>query len=213
MTATSVTYLYDPLCGWCYGAAPMIARLSGEAGIPVTPLPTGMFSGDGARPMDAKLAEYFWSNDQRIAAVSGQRFTEAYRTNVLQAKDTWFDSAAATLALTAVALTEPARELGALKLIQERRYVEGGDVISPQSLVDLFVEHGLAAAAARISRADAELVDGNRTRVARGREMMAAFGARGVPTLIVAGSHGQRALNSSALFNGFDALQRALETA
>lgn len=213
MTAISVTYLYDPLCGWCYGAAPMIGRLRDEAGIPLALQPTGMFSGDGARPMDAKLAEYFWSNDVRIAQVSGQRFTEAYRTQVLQAKDTWFDSAAPTLALTAVSLTEPARELDALKLIQETRYVEGGDVVSPQSLVDLLTEHGFAAAAARISRADAGLIDANRARVARGQEMMASFGARGVPTLIVAGSHGERALNSTALFNGFEALQRALEAA
>jgi protein-disulfide isomerase-like protein with CxxC motif len=25
---TTITYLFDPLCGWCYGAAPMIGKLS-----------------------------------------------------------------------------------------------------------------------------------------------------------------------------------------
>jgi putative protein-disulfide isomerase len=25
---TTVTYLFDPLCGWCYGASPTIQRLA-----------------------------------------------------------------------------------------------------------------------------------------------------------------------------------------
>jgi putative protein-disulfide isomerase len=207
-----VTYLFDPLCGWCYGAAPVIARLAEEGEIPVTPLPVGLFAGDGARPMEAKLAEYFWANDQRIAELSGQRFTEAYRTKVLQAKDSWFDSAAATLALTAVSLSEPARELAALELIQKTRYIDGGDVIAPRSLMELLEANGFAAAS-RIARADAELIDANRARIARGRELMAALGAEGVPALVVAGDHGEHALDAGILFNGFDALKRALAAA
>ncbi|RUZ44799.1 DsbA family protein, partial [Mesorhizobium sp. M7A.F.Ca.CA.004.05.2.1] len=28
MSNSEVTYLFDPLCGWCYGATPMLDRLS-----------------------------------------------------------------------------------------------------------------------------------------------------------------------------------------
>lgn len=30
---TTVTYLFDPLCGWCYGASPVIQQLGQQANI------------------------------------------------------------------------------------------------------------------------------------------------------------------------------------
>lgn len=41
--------------------------------------PTGLFAG-GGRTMDAAFADYAWSNDLRIAKLTGQRFTEAWRS-------------------------------------------------------------------------------------------------------------------------------------
>jgi len=78
--------LYDPLCGWCYGATPSVRRLVVEAGLHLALIPTGLFSGDGARPIDAGFAEYAWANDQRIARLTGQRFSERYRDDVLGAR-------------------------------------------------------------------------------------------------------------------------------
>ena len=48
-----IKVLYDPLCGWCYGATPAVRRLLGDASIRLELAPTGLFSGEGARPMDA----------------------------------------------------------------------------------------------------------------------------------------------------------------
>jgi len=53
----TLTYLFDPLRGWCYGA----------------------------RPMDANFAAYAWANDQRIAQMTGLPFSPAYRDGVLGA--------------------------------------------------------------------------------------------------------------------------------
>ena len=51
----TVTYLFDPLCGWCYAAAPVLARLQATPGVQVVLAPTGLFAGAGARPMDCLL--------------------------------------------------------------------------------------------------------------------------------------------------------------
>src|SRR5687767_4174672 len=102
--STRVTVLYDPLCGWCYGAMPVFRRLAGDARIRLELAPTGLFSGEGARPMDAGFAEYAWANDQSIKQLTGQRFSKRYRENVLGAPDTKLDSGPATMALTAAAL-------------------------------------------------------------------------------------------------------------
>lgn len=67
----TVTYLFDPLCGWCYAAAPALNYLQGVEGIEVALAPTGLFAGAGARPMDAQFAAYAWANDQRIQQLTG----------------------------------------------------------------------------------------------------------------------------------------------
>ena len=45
-------YLFDPLCGWCYGATPVASGLLQVPGVRLDLLPTGLFSNEGARPMD-----------------------------------------------------------------------------------------------------------------------------------------------------------------
>ena len=88
---TTVTYLFDPLCGWCYGASPAIQQLGQQEDIQLELAPTGLFAG-GGRSMDAAFADYAWSNDVRIAKLTGQRFTEAYRSQVLGRHGSRFDS-------------------------------------------------------------------------------------------------------------------------
>ncbi|WP_353611301.1 hypothetical protein [Paracidovorax avenae] len=71
MTKT-LHYLFDPLCGWCYGAGGTVAELAALPGVALRLLPSGLFSGEGARPMSADFADYAWSNDQRIERLTGQ---------------------------------------------------------------------------------------------------------------------------------------------
>lgn len=190
-------YLYDPLCGWCYGATPAFSALSETSGLAFKLLPTGLFSGDGARLMNDDFAAFAWSNDQRIERLTGQRFTETYRHEVLCNRETLFDSGPATLALTAVSLIQPARELEALKAIQRARYVDGKDVTSPQTLIRVLQDIGLGASAARLGSPDSDLYAVNDGRISEAQLLMREVGARGVPTLI-SGSNGSRSLLNSA---------------
>ncbi|TIU69189.1 MAG: DsbA family protein, partial [Mesorhizobium sp.] len=96
MSNATLTYLFDPLCGWCYGATPMLDRLE-KSGVVLELLPTGLFSGAGARPLDAGFAAHAWANDQRIERLSGQVFSQAYVDNVLNVRGTLLDSGSATL--------------------------------------------------------------------------------------------------------------------
>ncbi|MEO8806772.1 MAG: hypothetical protein ABI433_11870 [Burkholderiaceae bacterium] len=73
--STTVTYLFDPLCGWCYGASPAVQRLGKLNDIRLELAPTGLFSGRGGRPMDASFTAYAWSNDERIEKLTDQLFT------------------------------------------------------------------------------------------------------------------------------------------
>src|SRR3954471_239950 len=127
MTKT-LHYVFDPLCGWCYGAGAAVSAVSEAADVALKLLPSGLFSGAGARPMDDAFASFAWSNDQRIERLAGRRFSERYRDGVLADRRQNLDSGPATLALTAVSLTAPGREAAALEAIQLARFVEGQDI-------------------------------------------------------------------------------------
>ncbi len=38
-------YLFDPLCGWCYGASPTLRQLAAREDFVVEVAPSGLFSG------------------------------------------------------------------------------------------------------------------------------------------------------------------------
>ena len=194
----ALIYLYDPLCGWCYAATAGIARLRAE-GVPVTLRPTGLFS-DPGRVMTPEFADYAWRNDQRIAALTGRPFTEAYRRQVLQAPGTAFDSTNAVLALTAVAMDQPDREADSLRAVQDARYVDGRDITDFATLGAILTEAGLARAATAFAARSATLLSANADRLAQGQAMMRELGASGVPTLVLADGQSRRLLDSKVLY-------------
>lgn len=198
-------YLFDPLCGWCYGAGPVLALLSQRGGDQLQLLPSGLFAGEGARPMDGAFAAYAWSNDQRIERLTGQPFSALYRSQVLDNHQRMFDSGPATVALTAVALTAPQREAEALKAIQHARYVDGLDNTAIPVLLALLRGLGLEEAAARLAAPDVALMEATSARTAQAQQLMRALGAQGVPSFVLEHDGQRQLLNASTAFSNPEA--------
>ena len=175
---TTLTYLFDPLCGWCYGASHGIAQLAQQH--PIRLLPTGLFSQTG-RIMSPEFARHAWANDQRIAQISGALFSSAYRENILN-QPSAFDSFPALVALTAVAQTAPEQEIAALQRIQAARYVRGLDITDYAVLADLLCEQGLPQAADGLTAAATR--EQAQQRIAAGQALAQKLGANGVPQLV-----------------------------
>ncbi len=213
MSNVTVTYLFDPLCGWCYGASPGIERLRRQPGVSVTLAPTGLFSGESARPMTPDFAAYAWANDQRIAALSGQTFTPDYCRNVLEAPQGRFDSGPATAALMAVRLTEPAREYDALALLQTARYVQGQDNASLQGVKAILTAGGFDAARRALEEQPDQIADLLALTLSSSRRLMRQIRAQGVPALAVTGTGAPRPLDAGLLFQDFDALMEQINAA
>lgn len=201
-----ITYLFDPLCGWCYGAAPALERLSALQDVKIELAPTGLFAGDHARPMDAQFAAYAWQNDQRIQRLTDQVFSEAYRANVLNRTGGLFDSAPATLAIVAVGLTDPAGQITALKALQQARYVEGRNNSDIAVVAEVLSDTGFPEAARQVRSPDEALLAAYRQSLAAARADMARFGANGVPALVVGEGAGRQLLQTKALFSDFEQL-------
>lgn len=177
-------YLFDPLCGWCYGASDVIATLAAQPGASVEALPTGLFAGAGARTLDRGMATHILTSDRAIAAATGATFGDAYRARITDGSDVRLDSGAATLALTAVARTAPDRELALLGMIQRARYRDGQDIADIGILTDLLRAEGLELAAVTLAESAIDLHAANRQRLERAGSIMRAHGLRGVPALL-----------------------------
>lgn len=188
----------DPLCGWCWGAAPALTRLA-AAGERLEVVASGLFIGD--RPMTPEFAEYAWKNDERIRDLTGQTFSNAYRDGVLGNFETRFDSGPATLALTTVQLSAPERTLEALHALQGARWVDGLDVTSEVVCAEVLRRAGFEESVVAAFLAEDEVViEALNQRATRARELMSRLGARGVPMLARVTEVGVERIDSRRLF-------------
>jgi putative protein-disulfide isomerase len=196
---TEFAYLFDPLCGWCYGASPVVQQLGQRPDVQMSLHPTGLFSGSGL-VMDAHFAAFAWSNDQRIQQLTGQTFSTAYRQQVLGRYGSACDSTAATLALTAVGLDNPAAELPVLQQLQQARFVHGLDICSTAAVASLLQAWGHNRAAQRLREPDDALSLALHSRTQKARQLLGTLRTDGVPALAVRDSAGWRLLHRTLLY-------------
>ncbi|PDT08753.1 DsbA family protein [Rhizobium sp. M1] len=214
-TDIELQYFFDPFCGWCYASAPTLAGLAEQFSDRLRMLPSGLFV--GGRPISS-IADHAWRNDQRIQALTGQRFSKEYHQNVLLAPNGIFDSGPATLALTALGEHAAKLEPRFLHAIQIARYVDGRDTSNVQEVatvaVQVAAEHGIELTAeifAERLRNDSDLRERALERVEDAQRQMDRLGIRGVPQLVARINGEAHVLNSEALYQGPARLVAALD--
>lgn len=93
-------YIYDPLCGWCYGASPLLAAARQVPGLEIRLHGGGLMKGVA---VSSELRNYVMQHDQRIAMLTGVPFGSAYFDKLLQDHSAVLSSAAP---ITAILATE-----------------------------------------------------------------------------------------------------------
>ncbi|WDD92278.1 DsbA family protein [Burkholderia sp. FERM BP-3421] len=211
-------YFFDPLCGWCYAAAPALAGLAEAYPDALELMPSGLFADEGARDLTRDFADYAWRNDQRIEQLTGQRFTEAYRRDVLLRDGVRFDSGPATRALTALRELDPGLEHALLEAIQLARYVDGLDTARAEVLGQIAARVAAAAqrpldAAALARRIDEDpaLAAATAARTNDSQRMMQALRVSGVPQLLVTRNGRSQLLHGEPLYRGPQGLLALIE--
>jgi len=117
-------YIFDPLCGWCYGAAPLIDAAAGLPGVKVALHGGGMLAGANRREITPQWRDYVMPHDRRIASLSGQEFGPAYFDGLLRDIGAPLDSAPPITAILA-AEALGGRGLEMAHRVQRAHYAEG----------------------------------------------------------------------------------------
>ena len=178
---TALHYIYDPLCGWCYGAAPLAAAARDV--MPVIGHGGGMMTGANRKQVSPALRNYVMPHDHRIAELTGQKFGDGYFNGLLLDETAVFDSAPPIRAILA-AEDMAGRGLDMLSRLQVAHYVEGKRIADDDVLQALAMELGLdadefAQAYGRIGEEELQ------QHIAASRRLLAQAGGHGFPTFVL----------------------------
>ena len=190
---TTLHYIYDPLCGWCYGAAPLVR--AARSILHVQPHGGGMMIGERRRAVTPQLREFVMPHDARIARLSGQRFGERYFDGLLLDTSAVFDSAPPTAAVLA-AEAMAGRGLDMLMQLQTAHYVGGHRIAERAVLIDVAAAIGLD----RISFAQAlDRLPGRavQTHINQTRAFMDKVGTQSFPTFVLETGRGLQIVDFS----------------
>ena len=168
-------YMHDPLCGWCYAAAPMVDALR-AAGVALSLHGGGLWA--SPTRLAAEKAAYIRESDARIAAMTGQRFGEAYRDGLLGDAATVFWSQPTIAAVLAAGTVATGADLAMLHAIQQAHYVAGLRVVDVGVLTGLAEGIGLDAKAFEAAF-DLDAAAGH---IRRTGDLMQRLGLRGYPS-------------------------------
>ena len=82
-----VVYVYDPLCGWCYGFSNVITKLQEnyQSKIDFTVLSGGMMMGSREEPISV-MADYIKGAYKTVEQKCGVTFGERYLKGILESK-------------------------------------------------------------------------------------------------------------------------------
>lgn len=172
-------YVFDPLCGWCYGAEPLIRAASTR--LPVVLHGGGMMAGANRQRVSAQLRDFVIPHDRRIAEYTGQPFGQGYFEGLLRDHSAVFDSQPPIAAILA-AEQLAGRGMEMLARLQQAHYVEGRRIADDDVLQAVAVELGLALPAFRAAITQIDCDSHMRT----SRALLASVGGQGYPTLVLA---------------------------
>lgn len=209
MNRPRIIYVYDALCGWCYGFSPVIRQLYDTYAdrFDFDVLSGGMMTGARVRPV-AESMTYIEQAYKVVEERTGVRFGDAYLTNLLRPGTYVSDSEPPGRAMTLFKAILPGRAVEFAGTLQNALYRDGidlnvaahyGPLVEPYDIdPDEYVAHLTDPAIREQTRAEFTLV--------------AQYGINGFPSVIV--DNGQQLYVVARGYLPYDALdanvQRAL---
>ncbi len=178
MTA-KLHYIHDPLCGWCYGAEPLVNAAARVGDLDLV-LHAGELWQEPTR-LPEQMRQYIQEADMRIAQMSGQPYSDAYLRGLLHDPDLVLESRPTIAAVLAAESLDPTQALPMLQAIQHSHYEKARHVVNHEVLCDIAEECGLDRDDFEAAMTSVALD----AHIAESRRLMARVGARGFPTFVL----------------------------
>ncbi|MCU1790153.1 DsbA family protein [Pectobacterium polaris] len=188
MATVRLHYIYDPLCGWCYGAAPLALAALEIDGLDLILHGGGMMTGSNSRTITPEWHDYVIPHDRRIAQMTGQTFGEAYYEGLLRDTSVVLDSAPPTAAVLAAEAMDD-KGMVMLHEIERAHYVSGLKIVDAAVLRQCAEAIGLdgEAFSTEFAFIQAETLSKH---INASRELLAKVRGQGFPTFALEDANG-----------------------
>ncbi|HXZ48530.1 MAG TPA: DsbA family protein [Usitatibacter sp.] len=168
-------YVADPLCSWCYGFGPELARLLERRPDARLELLMGGLRPGNTRPMSPEFQAMLRGHWEHVHAVSGLPFSEA----IFAQPGFVYDTEPPCRAVVAARGLDASHAFGFMKAVQSAFYRDGIDVTRAEALADLAAREGYDRAAFLAAFESPGLREATRADFERARSL----GVSGFPTL------------------------------
>jgi len=195
MNQTVLHYIYDPLCGWCYGAAPLLEAARQLPGIAIELHAGGLWLGSRRQAMGTALRDYVRPHDERIQTLTGQPFGDRYFHELLLDQSLQLDSEPPIRAILAV-VASGGDGLQMLTRIQHSHYRDGVWIGDRHRLGALAAEQGIDEPIFEQGYQSVALA----SHLAESQQWLQRLGAQGYPTLALEQSGRLMPLATSRFF-------------
>jgi len=123
-----IIYVFDPLCGWCYGFSKVMAEFysKNKGNYDFEIVSGGMVTGDRVEPI-GKIAPYIKNALKDVENASGIKFGKKFIEETLEKGTIIFNSVPPSIAITIVKKEKPEFAIPFAEAIQKAIYYDGID--------------------------------------------------------------------------------------
>ncbi|MEM6785349.1 MAG: DsbA family protein [Bacteroidota bacterium] len=187
MNRPTLLYVYDALCGWCYGFSPVMQRIAEAYAdtFDFEVLSGGMVRGDRIGPI-GEVAGYVAQAYKQVEDSTGVTFGAAFLDGTMAKGTALFTSVPPSRALTAFKATQPADSDGTEQVafahaLQRAIYYDGLPPAEPSTYARIAADFGLDGDAFAATLDDPEVVAQTEAEFA----LAARLGVQSFPTVFV----------------------------
>jgi putative protein-disulfide isomerase len=203
-----IIYVFDPLCGWCYGFSAVIEKVYDELHdrIDFLVLSGGMVTGNRIGPI-SQVAPYIKDAYKSVEQATGVKFGEKFIHDILAKGDAVFNSIPPSKALAVFRLLKPGEVLGFASRLQKAIYYEGIMVEDLKAYGSIAGEFGLNPEKfiLKMQEPETEEIIQNEFRMAKG------LGVAAYPTVLL--RRGKNIDNISTGYRDYDHMIDLIEDA
>jgi len=147
MKKPTIIYVYDALCGWCYGMSPVMQQLyeTHRQDYNFVVLSGGMIRGSNVRPISG-MADYIRKASVRLEEITGVKQTKVYHEEILDKGTYITNSEPPAIALSILKEQFPEQQVPLAAAIQKLHFVEGKDLNEVEAYRPVVEQFGADAA-------------------------------------------------------------------
>lgn len=181
MKKTTIIYVQDALCGWCYGMSPVIQQLYREhqQDYNFVVLSGGMIRGSNVRPISG-MADYIRQASKHLEEVTGVKQTKAYHEEILDKGTYVTDSEPPAIALLILKEQFPEQQIPLAAAIQNLHFVQAKDLNEVETYLPVVRQFGASEEGFKKKFADKDYAD----KAKQEFELVERWGINGFPAVV-----------------------------